>query len=125
MVSRGSRRRRCSRTGWRRSRGWGCPSGTAWRARRAPDVRFSRPRAALHLSLLAGTLVVEGITLASGNAASPYPLLYFLVATAAFCFLRPLEGALQAALILAAYSVGLVLAPPSVGSAPLRGVLFA
>ncbi|TML78043.1 MAG: GGDEF domain-containing protein [Actinobacteria bacterium] len=83
------------------------------------------PRAALHLSLLAGTLVVEGITLASGNAASPYPLLYFLVATAAFCFLRPLEGALQATLILAAYSVGLVLAPPSVGSAPLRGVLFA
>src|SRR5438132_1482294 len=40
------------------------------------------PRAALHLSLLAGTLVVEGITLASGNAASPYPLLYFLIVTA-------------------------------------------
>jgi len=83
------------------------------------------PHAALHLGLLAGTLVVEGVTLASGNAAGPYPLLYFLVATAAFCFLGPVEAALQATVILAAYGVGLVLAPPSVGSAPLRGVLFA
>ena len=79
------------------------------------------PRAVLHIGLVAATLLVLAITLASDDAATPYPLLYFLVATAAFCFL---EATLQGASIVAAYTAGLLVVPPSAGSAPLRGVLF-
>jgi uncharacterized membrane protein YccC len=82
------------------------------------------PPAVLHIGLVASSLVVLAITLASGDAATPYPLLYFLVATAAFCFLGHVGAALQAAVIVAAYGVGLVAVPPSAGSAPMRGVLF-
>src|SRR5919202_122240 len=37
------------------------------------------PRWAVHVLLACGTLLVEWITLASGNADSPYPVLYFWV----------------------------------------------
>src|SRR5204862_2423844 len=53
------------------------------------------PRWAVHLLLAAGALLVEWITLASGDMTSPYPILYFWVATCAFCFLRRIEAAAQ------------------------------
>jgi diguanylate cyclase (GGDEF)-like protein len=69
------------------------------------------PGWAVHLFLALGTLLVEWVTLASGAASSPYSVLYFWVATCAFCFLRRVEAAAQAILIAIAYAAGLALSP--------------
>jgi diguanylate cyclase (GGDEF)-like protein len=83
------------------------------------------PRWAIHIFLASGTLLVEGVTLATGDASSPYPVLYFLVATCAFCFLSKVEAAAQGVLIGIAYAAGLAIAPNGSGSDPLRWGAFA
>jgi diguanylate cyclase (GGDEF)-like protein len=84
------------------------------------------PRWAVHLLLATGTLLVEWITLATGNATSPYPLLYFWVATCAFCFLSRVEATAQALLIVGAFAAGLVLHGSRAGAdGALRWAVFA
>jgi diguanylate cyclase (GGDEF)-like protein len=83
------------------------------------------PRSAVHVLLACGTLLVEWVTLASGDATSAYPVLYFLIATCAFCFLSRTEAAIQATLIAIAYAAGLVLAPGNQSATGYRWAVFA
>jgi diguanylate cyclase (GGDEF)-like protein len=83
------------------------------------------PRWAVHALLVAGTVLVEWVTLASGDVTSPYPILYFWVATCAFCFLSRIEAAAQGLLIAIAYAGGLVLSSDPNGSSVLRWSVFA
>jgi GGDEF domain-containing protein len=83
------------------------------------------PRWAIHILLACGTLLVEAVTLATGDSSSPYPVLYFLVATCAFCFLSKMEAAAQGLLIAVAYAAGLAISPVSRSSDPLRWAAFA
>ena len=77
------------------------------------------------LLLVAGTALVEFVTVAGGSAASPYPIFYFLLATCACCFLAQTEAAALLALIMIAYGSGLALIPGSHDSDLFRWVVFA
>jgi diguanylate cyclase (GGDEF)-like protein len=82
-------------------------------------------RAAIHALLAGATLAIGSITVASGDVSSPYPLLYFWVATSAFCFLRRIEAAAHALLIAGAYAAGLALAGGATGASVLRWTVLA
>lgn len=69
------------------------------------------PRRRIQLLLGFSTLGVAAVTVAGGGGASPYPILYFLVLASAACFLSWAEAAAQGALVAAAYTSSLLLAP--------------
>jgi diguanylate cyclase (GGDEF)-like protein len=83
------------------------------------------PRWMIHVFLACGTVLVEWVTLATGDPSSLYPIMYFLVATCAFCFLSKAEAAAQGMFIAIAYAVGLALSPAVAGSNGLRAGAFA
>jgi diguanylate cyclase (GGDEF)-like protein len=82
------------------------------------------PRWAVHVILAFCTLLIGGLTLTTGDATSAYPVLYFLVATSAFCFLTKVEATAQAGLVTVVYALGLAHAPPAHGSGGLRVGVF-
>jgi diguanylate cyclase (GGDEF)-like protein len=83
------------------------------------------PRRAIHVLLACATLLVELATLLSDDAASPYPILYFVVATSAFCFLSRIEAAVQCGLIAMAYTAGVFLTPSAHRPDATRWLAFA
>jgi diguanylate cyclase (GGDEF)-like protein len=82
-------------------------------------------RAWIHGLLACATLLIASIMVASGDVSSPYPLLYFWVATCAFCFLRRTEATIHALFIAGAYAAGLVLVHGAAGSSLLRWSVLA
>ena len=85
-----------------------------------PSTRL--PRWAVHLLLALATALIGWLTLHSDTAASPYPVLYCLVATCAFCFLKRDEAIAHTALITIVYADTLIVAAPFGGSNPVRWV---
>jgi diguanylate cyclase (GGDEF)-like protein len=61
----------------------------------------------------------------ASGLASPYPILYFWVATCAFCFLSRAEATAHAVAIAGAYAAGLALSHGPGGPAAVRWALFA
>jgi diguanylate cyclase (GGDEF)-like protein len=83
------------------------------------------PHRAINLALAVATLLVEFATLASDDATGPYPILYFVVATSAFCFLSRVEAAVQCGLIAVAYTAGVFLTPAADRPEAIRWIAFA
>lgn len=84
------------------------------------------PRLAVHALLASATLAVAAVALAGGNATSPFTILYFWIATGAFCFLGRLEATGHALAVAVAYATGLALLPDRGGvDGVLRWAVFA
>jgi diguanylate cyclase (GGDEF)-like protein len=65
----------------------------------------------MQLFLALVTLSVAAVTVAGGDARSPYPILYVLVVASAACFLSWVEVAAQGALVAVAYMTSIALIP--------------
>jgi diguanylate cyclase (GGDEF)-like protein len=83
------------------------------------------PRWAVHGLLVSCTLGVASITLVSGELVSPFPVLYFWVATCAFCFLSRREAMAHAACVAVAYAAGLLVAHGASATSIARFSIFA
>ena len=85
------------------------------------------PRWVVHAVLALATLLVAAATVASGDASSPYAVLYVCVVACAFFLLDGIEAAVQAALVFAAYGAALAMLPGRTPSSVIvhAGVLFA